>query len=176
MDAQKKTYSGTYLITLAIVGLVVGFVAGWYAGRSQLQSKGVEDEGEQATTTTTVNLENLGELAAVATVELGATDDAEVENQAAGQTVVIKNASLGQTTWLAVRDNNNGAPGNILGAKRLAAGKHTDVKVGLLRATEAQKSYFVTLYADDGDLAFDYKKDQSIEFEGKPFAVSFNVN
>ena len=179
MDTQKKIYSGTYIVVAAVICLVVGFGIGWYSSQAQLKSKGIENienEDEQATTTVKVDIENLGNLAAVGTVSLGESDDIEVENQAAGQTVSVKSVSLGQTTWLAVRDNNNGVLGNILGAKRLEIGKHTDVKIELLRPTLAEKSYFVVLYADDGDLAFDYKKDKLMESEGKPFAVSFNAN
>jgi flagellar basal body-associated protein FliL len=139
-NTQKKTYSGTYIVVAAVICLVVGFGIGWYAGQAQPKSQGIENEEEQATTTAAVNLENLGELAAVGTVSLGESDDIEVENQAAGQTVSVKSASLGQITWLAVRDNNDDVFGNILGAKRLTAGQHTAVKIELLRPTLAETS------------------------------------
>ena len=86
------------------------------------------------------------------------TSDSEsvsVSNQAAGTSVVLSSVTFSETGWVAVRDDR----GWTLGAKRFDAGTQSNIAVTLLRATEAGQRYQVLLYIDDGDRAFDVKKE-----------------
>ena len=67
----------------------------------------------------------------------------------------MKEATLVQVGWIAVRDSN----GRTLGAGRLEAGTYANVEVPLLRATRAGERYQVLIYVDDGDRIFDLHED-----------------
>ena len=86
-----------------------------------------------------------------------------VGNQPAGYAVIVEHAELSETNWIAVRERDEaGNLGNILGALRRDAGAHDRLVVDLLRATEPDHEYAVVLYTDDGDKAFDSKKDTEV--------------
>lgn len=73
-----------------------------------------------------------------------------VEDQTPGKSVAVAQAVLKVPAWVAIHDDVNGKPGNILGAQLFAEGK-TSGKVELLRATEAGKSYIAVIHIDKGD-------------------------
>lgn len=82
-----------------------------------------------------------------------------VRNQAAGSSVTIESLTVPPPgVWIAVREVNAGALGNVLGAERVS-GPHSNIVISLLRATEAGRSYAVQLYRDDGGNTFDLAND-----------------
>ena len=86
-----------------------------------------------------------------------------VVDQAAGGAVSVGQVVSGNSVWVAVREEQNGGLGNILGVARVAAGMHAAVTVELLRPTVVGKRYFVALHRDVGDNAFNYREDTLIE-------------
>ena len=81
-----------------------------------------------------------------------------VADQSAGGVVYVSQLVFTEESWIAVREDNNGELGNVLGAHRYSAGKHNG-SIELLRNTEPGKTYYVVIYVDDGDKKFDHKKD-----------------
>lgn len=81
------------------------------------------------------------------------------ENQTAGPKVLIKEVFLADGGWAVVREEAEGVPGRILGARRLDAGKYESVEIELLRKTEGGQKYYVILHGDDGDKEFDFNMD-----------------
>ena len=78
--------------------------------------------------------------------------------------------------WVAIHEDRDGKPGNILGASWLPVGEHADTKVELLRAMEAGKTYYAMLHDDDGDKLFNYKNDLSLpSATGEPIMVAFRA-
>jgi len=73
-----------------------------------------------------------------------------VDNQAPGNTVVIKGVLLKNPGWVAIHDDVNGQPGKILGATLFDKGQ-ADGTVELLRNTVEGASYIAVLHNDDGD-------------------------
>lgn len=81
-----------------------------------------------------------------------------VIDQSAGGVVYISQLVFVEESWIAIREDNNGDLGNILGARRYPAGTHTGA-VELLRNTESGQTYYAVVYIDDGDKIFNHKKD-----------------
>jgi hypothetical protein len=78
-----------------------------------------------------------------------------VTDQSAGSVVTVTLVTLTERGWVVVYEDNNGALGNILGAKRLEAGTNL-APVTLLRNTVPSMKYYVVLHSDNGNGTFDY--------------------
>lgn len=137
--------------TGCMFGFVVGIVIAKFFSSSFGDGLGLSAE---VTSTTTVDY-------------ILATD------QGAGDKVYVPKVSVGYVSWVAVRENNNGVSGRILGAQRLDAGTHENVLVDLLRPTTPQVMYAVVLYKDDGDGIFDPKIDELIMKNDEPVVSQF---
>lgn len=102
-------------------------------------------------------------------------DSVSVEDQKAGNSVFIKSVAFVESGWVAIHEDLNGTPGNILGARRFNAGK-SDGIVELLRNTIAGNKYYTILHRDDGDGEFDHTKDFVIyDSEENPVSVTFET-
>lgn len=148
----------TGILVGALVGLIIGFGAGWF---------GVSRSG--------VPLEesNIDEHADVSTPPPGdvripfkdapfvETEVVEVKDQVAGDKVFISRVAVAQAGWVAIQEDVDGMPGNILGAHRFDAGTYQGV-VTLLRDTIPGETYYATLWHDNGDGVFDYTTDRYI--------------
>jgi hypothetical protein len=78
--------------------------------------------------------------------------------------------------WVAIHEDREGKPGNILGAAWLPVGEHLATKVDLLRPMEAGKTYYAMLHDDDGDKQFNYKNDLSLpSATGEPIMMAFRA-
>lgn len=137
--ASNKDYSnhivgGTILIIVILVGIFFAT-----QNRSTSAVVGQEPNEEAGSTSGT-----LGTLAAA--------------DQAAGESVAVTGMSVTSDSWIAVREADGS---RVLGAARVAAGTES-VTVPLLRATAAGTGYEVVIYTDDGDRAFDMKKDMLV--------------
>ena len=95
-----------------------------------------------------------------------------VTNQPAGELVYISEMNLVENAWIAVREDNGGQPGNILGAAWFQAGTTSGI-VELLRATEADATYYTVIFVDDGDKQFDYNVDTLVLNDNAPVLIKF---
>lgn len=142
---------------LILIGIALAFVVagGWWILSKDSSSSGAANGGNTET------LDSESSAAAIASAPSTVASDGEVisvASQPAGETVAIASVTLSQTGWVAVRDER----GWTLGASRFDAGTYSNVSVELLRATEAGGRYQVLLYHDDGDRAFDVKKESLV--------------
>ena len=97
-----------------------------------------------------------------------------VNDQPPAITVRVSFVALAASGWVVVREESDGRPGVILGAKRFDPGTGQTGEVELLRATEEGRVYFAVLHADDGDRQFDHTKDQAItDAQGNAVLVRF---
>lgn len=83
-------------------------------------------------------------------------------SQEAGSLVVITEVQVEEPTWVAIHEDVDGKPANILGAQLFDAGVHSGT-VALLRNTEPGRTYHALLYKDNGDRVFDYVIDLPVE-------------
>ncbi len=145
-----------------IAGIIIGliFVGGWWLIASDFSTGVKSDVETQATLRTDISEQVerssvLGPLSDDTPTITASTESVNVADQGAGMSVKVKEASLVQVGWIAVRDSN----GRTLGAGRFEPGMYADVEVPLLRATETGQSYQVLIYVDDGDKEFALHKD-----------------
>lgn len=73
-----------------------------------------------------------------------------VDDQPAGNKVVITFLNLEKESWVAINEDKGGKPGNILGAQKFPAGKTEKGEVELLRNTVPGKIYYAIVRSDDG--------------------------
>lgn len=172
-------------VQFLIIGLVVGFIIGALAVDRGfiLSSTNVSDKGDTATSTIEKGIQDVEEGISVdgnqdtrttSGVVLSGKNTVDVENQSAGNIVTISSVELNQMGWVVVHEDVGGKPGNVLGAALVFAGEHNAVSVELLRKTEKGKTYYAMLHTDDGDKAFDLKKDRPIaDSTGANIQISF---
>jgi hypothetical protein len=112
----------------------------------------------------------------VASSTVGATG-VLAEDQIFGLEATVKSVKFeNRAGWVAIHEDREGKPGNILGATWLPVGENKEVKVGLLRSMEAGKTYYAMLHDDDGDKKFDYKNDLSLPSPtGEPIMAAFRA-
>jgi hypothetical protein len=143
-----------YLVGGGVVVALLVLVFVW-----SIFTGGPAREGEEQTGTNT-------EAQTSSTAEIRPSVSAEGEtiiigNQLPGVSVRVDSVSVSRVSWVAVRDDMR-----IYGAAKVmpsSSGSATEnVDIPLLRGIEAGKTYKVVVYADDGDGAFDFKKDSLV--------------
>jgi hypothetical protein len=99
-----------------------------------------------------------------------------ISNQIPGEVVLVSEVTMAIDGWVVVHDNDDGHPGNILGAARLSIGTYKNKMIPLLRAVVDNNSYLIVIHQDNGDRVFDYKIDTPIiNQKGQPEMSEFNV-
>jgi hypothetical protein len=165
-----------------VVGLIVGW--GWSSLRTTPADVAVNENGTQtgavatSGTNTGTPTGSAGGTNSGTSVSSGSTagqGSLSVAAQAAGAAVAISSFSVGEPTWIVVFDNNNGVPGNALGAAMFFPGQSSGT-IELLRATVAGKSYLVGEYVDNGDHIFSKQQDTQVKnIAGAPLLVEFSA-
>lgn len=160
-QTQQWVVGGAIVIVLALG-------AWWFFTGAPRGESGTE--GTQASTSTTTGT-TTGSMEERPSVAVNTGEEVHADDQPAGDSVRVVEARLSRVSWLAVRDDMR-----IYGAARVTppegGGTMTDIAVPLLRNTEAGKTYTVVVYADDGDNAFDFKKDALVNGLDDTFTAS----
>lgn len=162
-EPKKKKMNKKNIIWLA-VGIVLVILVGYFFWGQKIAF--APSKNTQATSTQQKNSDPV----------VVASSKIVVSGQIPGEVVLISDVTMDEAGWVAVHDNNNGQPGNILGAYYLPAGTYTNQMVPLLRGVVDGNSYLVVIHQDDGDKVFDYKIDTPItnakdQLETANFAV-----
>ena len=154
------------IISALIIGLIVGFVAGAFwqerrggAARPSEEMAAVGAEKAKPEAKTEAKRETGMASAGDATRMASSSAAVLAGNQSAGSVVTVAQVVSAEPVWVAVREERNGGIGNILGARKVAAGTNGNVVVELLRPTKAGTRYLVVLHQDVGDPAFNYRED-----------------
>ena len=149
----NKVSPATRMWAIAIIGIIVGW-GGYYLwdNRDVVRGEGKTPivEGDEKNTTEN-NIPETPTMPEGISVTIG--------EQPEGMHVFANTVTNDRTIWIAVREDNKGALGNILGAALLHAGVYDGVWVELLRNTFGGQTYHIVIYEDDGDKVFDYTKD-----------------
>ena len=144
MDFKDKNQLIAAVAVVVVVAAVGGFWLGWTTARQS---------GEQAM------LDGGGDVSGAVLVGGNAI---AVADQPAGMNVAISMVTLAKDGWVAIHEDRDGKPGNILGAQWFPAGQARSGSVELLRSTENGKVYYAMLHSDDGDHKFDRAVDIAI--------------
>lgn len=179
--AAQQKQPGSRLVGVFISGVIVGLVIGW--GWSSLRTNDDAANNMNASTTkqgagVTPSKNTTDTTPGAAAPTTGAVSNGALSVsslQSAGLSVAVSNISVAVPTWVVIMDNNNGTPGNALGAQMFFPGEKSG-SVDLLRATVSGKSYLVAEYVDDGDHKFSKQIDAQVTgISGAPTLVEFTV-
>lgn len=111
-----------------------------------------------------------------------ATEDKEtliVGSHTPAKTAVIDSVTLKKSGFVAIFENKNDQPGEILGVSQLlTAGKHENVTIALSRKTVSGETLFAKLYSDNGDGNFELPgPDEAVKDDkGNEIAAQFQVS
>lgn len=168
----KPASNSTKYIGMIVLGVIAGVVIAW--GWSALRAP-KESAATPSNTSASASADKNAGAGTGAVTTLGSGADFSITSpQIAGNSVVIAKATVSVPTWIVIYENNNGAPGNALGAG-LFFPENQGGTVELLRGTSAGKSYLATEQIDNGDRKFSLKDDQFLKVEGVPQWVTFEV-
>lgn len=148
MDVYQK------IISIALIVIIAG-TTGFWLGRSQ-------ERGTLRLPWKFAPAAPRGEELDVSGATLTGGNTLAVNDQAPGNKVAVAMVNLVKDGWVAVHEELDAKPGNILGAQRFGAGAGQSGAVELLRPTEEGRVYFAMLHYDDGDRQFDHTKDLPI--------------
>lgn len=176
---EKSGISNATIVAL-IVGLVLGFAGGayWYKGKMAKEVKKdvmVEDKDKILPSTPSTSVKDVMEENDPVVSTVVDTNIVAAPNQSAGGTVLVNKVTSNTEIWVAVREDKNGIMGNVLGAKKVAAGTSENVIVQLLRATVPGSKYYIVLFKDNGNGVFDSKMDTLIESDGRVVVSTFRT-
>lgn len=166
-----------------VIGLIIGLVVGWggtffaidkSSSPSKLeQSKASEEVAEDLDNGGNVSQSGYNKKAEA--IIVSGINAVEVNDQPAGDKVEITMATLSKAGWVVIHEDDNGASGKVLGARRYEPGIYL-AEVELLRPTESGKIYYAMLHLDDGDKEFNLSSDGPIKGEdGRVVMDSFKA-
>lgn len=168
---MTKTFTLRHLLISVVLSLIIGAGFGYLAGNINLVKKIAEKSPMAAAETTDVSSADTDGLDLSHPVI--ATDYAfDVSDQIAGDNVLISEAKFKNAAWIAIHEDKNGKPGNILGAQFVSAGNSNTIAVELLRPT-VSGIYYAMIHEDDGNPDFDYASDRPVIQEGEPIMRRF---
>ncbi len=158
---RKMNKKNVIILTVVIVVLIV---VGYFFGNQKIALAPA------------TNLKNNSKVATDKAVVTTSSSKITIANQIPGEVVLVSEVMMNENGWVAVHDDVDGKPGNILGAYFLNAGTYKNQMVPLLRGVTDDHSYLVVIHKDDGDKVFDYKIDTPVtNTKGEVETASFNV-
>jgi len=174
------------LLIVAIASFFIGFGAASFFGGNAQKDTGLAQDTKKIEDTTLpplpFNKDTVGNgnqaVTINETVKPSGTNAFVVENQRAGDSVLVKKAEFSEARWIVVREINDDATvGNILGAGWFSAGAHENISVSLRRGTIGGEQYKAELFSDsNGDRQFDHKIDEPLkDAAGNTISVSFST-
>ena len=100
-----------------------------------------------------------------------------VENQPLGNELVIKGFTLEAPGFIAIKEEANGKPFNLIGnSALLSPGIYTDSSFILIRKSKTGEKLFVQVYVDDGDGQLKLSSDQVAKDEnGAPLMTQIVI-
>lgn len=171
------------LVLMLIIGILIG-TAGVMAWKTRTVGEGddismatTNSGAQNASDTLALSGESLSHapsLPLAPAIPKGTRLGINVQDQLAGVVVTVEGLNISATQWLAVYEERDGQPGNIIGAVRAHAGD-SEAKVELLRPTVQGQKYFVGILNDDGSETFNRQTDLPPLSPDKVVIVSFNA-
>lgn len=165
------------VIITFVVAFWLGFLVGWLItgrGTDQGLSKFQGEENQLLS-----EQENAG-ATQESLLTSGEGNTIRGENQLAGRSASVSAVALDREGWVVIHEDNEGAPGAILGAAWLPAGSHENVEINLLRGTEAGRRYYAMLHHEINDGSenhlFNLEKDLPMQdARGNLIMISFET-
>jgi len=170
---MPKNYSPQQFFVSIIAAVLVAGIVGYFVGRSTVPAA----PGSSKTANISESFNN-GQSVITASPPSDTAEgmSAIISDQAAGDQVLVKDINFKKGGWLAIYEDRDGLPGNIIGARYFPAGLTADAAVDLLRPT-VKGRYYARFHKDNGDHQFDLKVDFALlDSSGNPVTLRFTVN
>ncbi|MBI3627495.1 MAG: hypothetical protein HY220_01970 [Candidatus Sungbacteria bacterium] len=155
------------LAIAAVVAGGAGFLAGRYSLRQPVSTNGKTEETQYASSSLDLSSPSISSSS-------GGGYSIMVDDQKAGDSVVIKSVSMTDNGWAVIHEDKDGKPGNILGALYIGKGTSENKMIDLLRPT-VLGVYYAMIHSDNGDHQFDYQVDVPVMQEGHAVMERFVV-
>lgn len=174
--ATNGSSAGKY-VGMVVVGILAGVIVAWGWNAMRSSSSDTTSNATSTTKTTGVAKNDSKSLGIdTSSVALGSDPGLTLMSpQPAGNSVAITKAIVSEPTWVVVYEDQNGKPGNALGAALFFPEKQGGT-VELLRPTIAGKNYLAVKAVDNGDRKFSLKDDQPLSENGEVQWVTFQAN
>lgn len=172
------------VIITFVVAFWLGFFVGWLitgrdgkSGVSEFQNEEGQSVFDSVENTENENMENTKQAQELISTGVGTI---RAEDQLASKNARVASVTLDREGWVVIHEDNQGAPGAILGAAWLPAGSHENVEVNLLRGTEAGRRYYAMLHHEINDGSeshfFNLEKDLPMQdARGNLIMISFET-
>lgn len=145
------------IITVIVILLIIGGIWWWAGNRNDI------DINNDQNGTTTAGLR-------VGDSTLFVTD------QEPGEDLNLNSIVLREGGYVAIHQDANGAPGNIIGTTEfLPEGEHENIDISLDREVGAGETLYAMIHTDDGDQVFNADQDDPLMDNGAPVMVSFMI-
>jgi DNA-binding helix-hairpin-helix protein with protein kinase domain len=175
MDNNEQRKMNQKMAFSFLAGLVVGGGLMWFIIGTEVLSPTINNNDNVLTESMEEKVS--GGVGKLNTNTLGAQNNRlVVEDQLAGDRVLLKEVELDSASWVVVHEEVNALLGNALGAARFDKGSYTGGYVELLRNTEIGATYHVLIYKDNGDKKFNFDNDTVVtDAEGNSVGAIFEV-
>jgi hypothetical protein len=177
IEAGDTRGSSWRIFVALFIGLIIGFGSAWLWLNDRIVISDTGDETAIEDVTDVNDDSAMQEMTEKKPDSVASgSDELFVKDQEAGVSVFISRASVVSPTWIAIHEDINGELGNVLGASIFDGGDYQALMVNLLRATEVGKTYYATLFRDNGDRTFDFKVDALVvNGEGERIIATFET-
>jgi len=165
---EEEKQEGQKTVVAFIAGLLIGGLLVWvFSSTPEEAPELLEDD----TVAEEITEEDVTDAVKEKVADIIGDGSIGVLNQPAGNVVALGKLTLpNKTGWVVVRDYMDGEPGRILGAAKFDSDTGLlPTTVELIRNTEANNSYQVVYFTNEGDTGFNMDDDLVI----KATAVTF---
>ena len=174
LEVQKMSSTAKYAGFIA-AGIVLGVFVAWGAGAWQSGKSAVVASNSMVKTTNDTSGAPAMDTSTATMAAEGSDPSLLISGpQVPGTSVIIDKAIVSEPTWVVIYEDQNGKPGNALGAALFFPEKQAGT-VELLRATVSGKNYLAVKQVDNGDHKFSLKDDIFLSEGGVVQWVTFAV-
>lgn len=155
MDKNTKI---TIAISVAVLVIFIGSLS-FLGGKKSEDKQAVEVATSTDSEISANDSKSFSGLSNSDSILMNKTDGLSVVDQLADEYVAFSGVTFEDDTWVAVYEDKDGKPSNLIGTG-LFFGGITEGVSPLLRGTVAGSKYYVTLIKDNGDRVFNITEDR----------------
>jgi hypothetical protein len=172
---MPRQYSPQQFFLSIVAAVLVAGLVGYFVGRQAGDSTVPNNSNDTANIGGSLDGTN-NNLTATSSSLSAEGNAVEIKDQIAGNAVVVQSVTFKEAGWIAIYEDRDGKPGNILGARWYPAGETKNGPVELLRPT-VKGVYYARFHKDDGNHLFDLKIDSPlVDGSGNPVTMRFVVS
>jgi len=163
-----RSKKGWWIGLVVVCVIAALFAIGWRHRDTEKGISATTTNTKKVTETTTQTMPNSVTVGSIKGLGVSPMQDA-------GNEVAVSVEEVTAPAWVVVYENNNGKPGNVLGAGYMTPTIVAST-VPLLRGTTPGQTYFIGQTTDDGDATYSMQKDAALRDEqGNLILIEFKT-